>query len=131
MASGLRSSLRSLTDSGADFVVVGDIAAALRGAPLSGFDFSVVVRQPIPVSPVGMIRVLTSVGNGSTYGDLLPHSDLLEISPDLSVRVVDIETVIRLKEEQASLVDLAVLPTLRATLAEIRRIQSEPPTTSE
>ena len=80
MASALRSSLQSLTESGADFIVVGDIAAALRGAPLCGFDFSVVVPVAAPVMRAGRI--------------------------------------------------LGVLPTLRATLAEIRRLRCES-TTSE
>jgi hypothetical protein len=130
MASALRSSLQSLTESGADFIVVGDIAAALRGAPLSGFDFSAVVPQTMPVMRAGLIRLLTSVGYGRTYGDLLPCSSVLRISSDLSLRVDSLETVILLKEEQASLVDLAALPVLRATLAEIRRLKSES-TTSE
>jgi hypothetical protein len=130
MASGLHSSLRALADSGADFIVVGDIAAALHGAPLGGFDLTVVAREPAPAY-AGMIRILSSVGRGRTYDDLLPESTILEMTPGLSLRVANLEAVITLKEEQGTLVDLAVLPTLRATLAEIRRLKSAPPTTSE
>jgi hypothetical protein len=89
MASGLRSSLKTLAES--DFIVV----------------------------------------RGHTYDDLLPESTLVEIEPGVSVRVATLEAVITHKEEQASLADLAVLPTLRATLAEIRRRQSSSSTTSE
>jgi len=128
MASGLRSSPKALADSGADFIVVGDIAAALQGAPLVGFDFSVVARGDPPPVRTGMIRVLPSAGRGRTYDDLLAESAVVELEPGLFLRVACLEAVITLKEERASLYDLAALPTLRATLAEIRWL---PSTTSE
>ena len=130
MGSGLRSSLQALADSGTEFIVVGDIAAALQGAPLAGFDLSVVARRPAPATNAGMICVLPSAGRGRTYDDLLSESTVVELDSGLSLRVVSLETVITLKEERASLADLAALPTLRATLAEIRRLQSSS-TTSE
>ena len=124
MASGLRSSLRDLAGSGAEFIVVGDIAAALQGAPLTGFDLSVVVRGDPPAAPAGSrIRLLPSAGRGRTYDDLLPESDVIEIEPGFSLRVARLDAVIAVKEGQAGLLDLAILPTLRATLAEIRRLQ--------
>jgi hypothetical protein len=56
---------------------------------------------------------------------------LIELEPGLLLRVAHLEAVITLKEERASVYDLAALPTLRATLAEIRRLPSSPSTTSE
>jgi hypothetical protein len=53
------------------------------------------------------------------------------IEPDLKIRVVNLETLIATKQEAGRDKDLAVLPVLRATLAEIRRRQSASSTTSE
>lgn len=75
--------------------------------------------------------LLGTVGNQRSYEDLLPRSVVEEIEPTLRIRVVDLETLIATKEEANRPKDLAVLPILRATLAEIRRIRSESSTTSE
>jgi hypothetical protein len=45
----------------------------------------------------------------------------LELEDGLTVRVVDLPTLIELKEKAGRPKDLAVLPVLRATLAEIQR----------
>jgi hypothetical protein len=52
------------------------------------------------------LDLLGTIGNKRSYDDLLADSTVEVIEP-------------------------AVLPTLRATLAEIRRLESQPPTTSE
>ena len=78
----------------------------------------------------GALDLLGNVGKGLTYADLLPNSSLREISAGLFVRVLNLETLILLKEEAGRDKDLAVLPTLRATLAEIRQ-RSAPPSASE
>jgi len=62
--------------------------------------------------------------------DLLPHTFVVEITAELRVRIVDLETLIAIKAERATLVDVAALPTLRATLEEIRRRDVETSTTS-
>ena len=49
----------------------------------------------------------------------------MEIAPDLQIRVLDLETLIATKEEAGRDKDLAVLPTLRATLDEIRKRNAE------
>ncbi|HLH17399.1 MAG TPA: hypothetical protein VKX45_09280 [Bryobacteraceae bacterium] len=66
---------------------------------------------------------LGSIGESRTYEDLLAHSVILDILPELRVRFLDLETIIAVKEEIGGEKDLAVLPVLRATLAEIRRRQ--------
>ena len=78
----------------------------------------------------GALDLLGTVGKGLTYADLLPNSSMREISAGLFVRVLNLETLILLKEEAGRDKDLAVLPTLRATLAEIRQ-RSAPPSASE
>jgi hypothetical protein len=47
----------------------------------------------------------------------------VELSPELRVRVLDLETQVAVKEETGREKDLAVLPTLRRTLMESRRLK--------
>lgn len=49
------------------------------------------------------------------------HGDLDCLGEGLSVHVIDLPTLIDLKEKAGRPKDLAVLPVLRATLAETRR----------
>ena len=72
----------------------------------------------------GPLDVLGAIGGGWTYADLLPRSQLMEVAPGLAVRVLDLETIIQIKEEVGGEKDLATLPVLRRTLAEIRRRQA-------
>jgi hypothetical protein len=67
------------------------------------------------------LDVLGAIGSGRTYTDLLPHTELVELSPELRIRVLDLETQIAVKEETGGEKDIAVLPVLRRTLAESRR----------
>jgi hypothetical protein len=78
----------------------------------------------------GPLDLLGTIGSNRSYPDLLPHSKLVSITESLQVRVLDLETLIATKEEAGRDKDLAVLPTLRATLAEIRRRTVETSTTS-
>ena len=73
----------------------------------------------------GPIDFLGSIGAGQHYTDLLPHSAELELEPGLHVHVLNLETVIATKEFANGEKDRAVLPVLRATLAEIRRRQGD------
>lgn len=79
----------------------------------------------------GPLDVLGTIGKGRSYADLLPHTTVEEITPELRVRVLDLETLIATKEEAGRDKDAAALPVLRATLAEIRRQKSGATTTSE
>jgi hypothetical protein len=69
----------------------------------------------------GDLDCLGTVGRTQSYEDLLDHSPELELSQGLAVRVIDLTTLIELKEQTGRPKDLAALPVLRATLAETRR----------
>jgi hypothetical protein len=66
----------------------------------------------------GDLDCLGTVGEGEAYEDLLARAPDLELRPGLIVHVIDLPTLISLKEKAARPKDLAVLPVLRATLAE-------------
>ncbi len=68
----------------------------------------------------GPLDVLGTVGSGLGYQDLLPHSIEMETGY-ARVRVLDLQTIIALKEELGGEKDLAVLPVLRSTLLLKRR----------
>ncbi|HWQ53098.1 MAG TPA: hypothetical protein VN442_05400 [Bryobacteraceae bacterium] len=59
---------------------------------------------------------LGSVGRNLGFTDLLPHSNEFEIGEGRGILVLDLETIIAIKEELASEKDLAVLPVLYQTL---------------
>jgi len=63
---------------------------------------------------------LGTIGRGRTYEDLLPHTVEMDIGDGIHVRVLDLETIIAIKEELGTEKDLAVLPILRRTLKEKR-----------
>jgi hypothetical protein len=69
----------------------------------------------------GSVDFLGTIGNHQTYQDLFPHSVEMDLGPNLRVRVLNMERLIQAKEEAGRDKDNAVLPTLRATLKEIRR----------
>ena len=69
----------------------------------------------------GDLDCLGAVGEGQTYEDLLGRAPELSLGEGLAVHVVDLPTLIELKEKAARPKDLAVLPVLRATLAESLR----------
>jgi hypothetical protein len=70
----------------------------------------------------GDLDCLGSVGEGQTYEDLLDRAPALEVGEGLSVRVLDLPTLIELKEKAGWPKDFAVLPVPRATLAEVLRL---------
>ncbi len=69
------------------------------------------------------LDVLGAIGKGRVYADLLPRSVEVEFSPSLRCRVLDLETQIAIKEEIGAAKDLAILPILRRTLEERRRLR--------
>jgi hypothetical protein len=70
---------------------------------------------------LGPLDLLGSIGTGRTYPDLLLHTTELKAGPSLSVRVLDLETQIAIKEEVGGEKDRAALPILRRTLEERRK----------
>jgi hypothetical protein len=71
------------------------------------------------ITQCGPLDVHGTIGRNLDYRDLLPHTIELEIGRGL--RVLDLETLISLKETLAGEKDLAVLPILRRTLQEKRK----------
>jgi hypothetical protein len=69
----------------------------------------------------GPLDVLGSIGNSRGYRDLLPHTVSMDAGEGTTLRVIDLETLIAVKEETAGEKDKAVLPMLRCTLDESRR----------
>lgn len=66
----------------------------------------------------GPLDALGLIGKGRHYADLLPHTIELRIDESLTVRLLDLETLIQVKQETAGEKDLAIL-------AILRRIQDE------
>jgi hypothetical protein len=66
----------------------------------------------------GPLDVLGTIGRGMGFEDLAPHTIEMEIGGGVSVRVLNLETIVALKEELAGEKDRAVLPVLRRTLQE-------------
>jgi predicted nucleotidyltransferase len=64
----------------------------------------------------GPVDLLATIGDNLGYSDLLPLSNEMEIGEGIRVRVLNLETLISIKEQLASDKDLAVLPILRQTL---------------
>jgi len=73
------------------------------------------------ITSCGQLDVLGTIGRGLSYEDLLPHAVEMEIGGGVRVRVLDLATIIAVKEELGGEKDLAVLPLLRRTLAEKQR----------
>ena len=72
------------------------------------------------ITTLGPLDVLGTIGKGLAYQDLLPHSIEMSLGEDLRVRVLDLATIVALKEELGGEKDLAVLPVLRRTLEQKR-----------
>ncbi|MGO4880322.1 MAG: hypothetical protein ACLP59_05810 [Bryobacteraceae bacterium] len=73
------------------------------------------------VTRFGPLDVLGSIGRSHDYEDLLPNTIEVDLGGDLRARILNLETLIAIKEEVGGDKDLAALPTLRQTLAEKRR----------
>jgi predicted nucleotidyltransferase len=69
----------------------------------------------------GPLDVLGTVGKNLSYDDLLPHSHEMDIGGGLKVRVLDLETIIAIKESIGGEKDRLALPILRRTLEEKRK----------
>jgi predicted nucleotidyltransferase len=158
-----RGALRSLSESGVEFILVGGFAAILNGAPVITLDLDVVysateeniarllkwvddadaifrmqperrlrpnrshlaaARHMNLLTRYGRLDLLGFIGDGLKYGDLIPVSEEMEIGEGIRIRVLNLETIIQVKEKLATEKDLAVLPILRSTLKMIRNKKS-------
>ena len=70
----------------------------------------------------GPVDLLGTIGENLGFTELLPQSKEVDVGDGIRVRVLNLETIIRVKEQLRSEKDLAVLPILRRTLEEIRRL---------
>ncbi|HXG09438.1 MAG TPA: hypothetical protein VNK04_06585 [Gemmataceae bacterium] len=71
----------------------------------------------------GPLDLLGTVSRDRGYEELLPHTVEVQVGEDLKVRLLDLRTLIALKEETARDKDQAVLAVLRRTLEEKTRDQ--------
>jgi len=76
------------------------------------------------LTSLGPLDLLGTIGQGLSYADLLPLSDEMAISEGIRVRVLNLETLISIKERLGSEKDAAVLPILRQTLRESKKEKS-------
>lgn len=70
----------------------------------------------------GPLDLLGTIGRGLGYQDLLPHTVEKEVAEGVFVKVLDLPTLIAIKEELGDDKDRAMLPILRRTLEESRRM---------
>jgi hypothetical protein len=75
---------------------------------------------------LGDIDVLGSIDGDRTYEDILAHTVPMDLDADVTLRVLDLEEYIGMKERARRPKDLAALPALRATLEEMRKRLQKP-----
>jgi predicted nucleotidyltransferase len=66
----------------------------------------------------GPLDLLGTIGHDRAYEDLIDKTCEADLGGGLRVRILNLETLIAVKEETAGAKDLAVLPVLRRTLLE-------------
>ncbi len=71
---------------------------------------------------LGQLDLLCTIGQDLTYEDLLPHSEEMDIADGLRIRVLNLETLIKSNRNLHGEKDRAVLPILRRTLEEKRKL---------
>jgi hypothetical protein len=69
----------------------------------------------------GPVDLLGTIGNNLGYADLASHSNEMDIGQGLRIQVLDLETIIAVKEQLGSAKDLAALPALYQTLRQMKK----------
>jgi predicted nucleotidyltransferase len=69
----------------------------------------------------GPVDLLGTIGNNLGYADLLARSNEMDIGERMRIRVLDLETIIAIKEQLGSKKDLAALPNLYHTLRQMKK----------
>jgi hypothetical protein len=81
--------------------------------------------------PLDLLGTVGLVGAEQGYDELLPHSKEVDVADSLGmlrVRILDLDVLIRLKQEAGRDKDRAALPVLRRTLEEqLKATEREPP----
>lgn len=75
----------------------------------------------LPETTLGDLDVLATIDDDVTYDALVADTVLLSVA-ELSIRVLSLARLIAVKERAGRPKDLAVLPLLRSTLEESRRV---------
>jgi predicted nucleotidyltransferase len=73
------------------------------------------------ITKYGPLDLLGEIGDGLGYDELLPRSAEILIAEGVRVRVLNLETLIEVKEQLNGEKDRAMLPLLRRTLEESKR----------
>ena len=73
------------------------------------------------MTSAGPLDLHGTIGESFTYDDLVDSTERMSIGEGFSVRVLQLERLIAIKEDMGGDKDLAVLPTLRRALEEKRR----------
>lgn len=140
--------LRALVEGGVEFVLVGGLAAVLRGAPTVTYDIDVAPAQDAanlerlvavlralgavrytnpdarveqfaaPIAYVDVLRELRAVGG---FAALRERADRIAVE-DVTLLVGSLDDVIAFKEAAGRTKDLAALPALRALQDELERL---------
>lgn len=69
----------------------------------------------------GPLDLLATIGQNLTYEDLRPHCSTMDVGHGIRIQVLNLETLIKIKEHLKGEKDVAVLPILRQTLKESKR----------
>jgi hypothetical protein len=69
----------------------------------------------------GWLDLLGTIGRNLSYEDLVSHAVEMDVGEGIVVRVLDLDTLISIKEDLGGEKDRAVLPVLRRTLEEKNR----------
>jgi predicted nucleotidyltransferase len=77
------------------------------------------------ITRYGPLDLLGTIGHDLGYPELVQHSTEMDIGEGASIRVLDLEKLIGIKEELGGEKDRAMLPILRRTLEEKRRRNSK------
>jgi hypothetical protein len=75
------------------------------------------------ITTLGPLDLLGTIGRDLSYADLLPHSEEMDIGAGVRIRVLNLEKLIEIKEELGGEKDRAMLPLLRRTLEEKRKME--------
>lgn len=139
--------LETLAKHNVGFVLVGGVAAVAHGVEMLTFDVDIVhsrSAENIPgvlaalrelnasnldeclpdqliMTKYGQLDLQGTIDDGLGYNDIVPHSDIVELSPGVRILVLGLEKLREFRQRRGRDKDLAVLPQMRATIAELKK----------